>query len=160
MADSVHEQIMKQIQATLEGITIANGFGHTMVSVQRFLQQGQTLAETPVCVLLEGEDSVKQEGPLAGAYSLTSRTMMVSVVAIHQEDTETDARSASEVMNAIVLDIQKALQADPTRGGLALDTSEIGVGELNSDEGQPEIIQTVAFSISYRHRRTDPTIAG
>jgi hypothetical protein len=160
MADSVHEQIMKQIQTTLEGITVGNGYGNTLVSVQRFNQGGQSLAETPICMLIEGEDSVDQEGPFAGAYSLTSRTMTVSIVAVQRQDLETDARSASEVMNGLVLDIQKAMQADFSRGGLAIDTREIGVGEMNVEEGQPEIVQTVGFRVMYRHRRTDPTIAG
>jgi hypothetical protein len=160
MADSVHELIMKQIQATLEGITVGNGFGNTFASIQRFNQGGQSLVDTPICVVLEGEDNVEQEGPLAGSFSLTSRTMTISVVAVHRQDLETDARSASEVTNSLVQDIQKAMQADSSRGGLAIDTREIGVGEMNAEEGQPEIVQTVGFRIAYRHRRTDPAIAG
>lgn len=158
--DSVRERIVKQIQATLEGITVGNGYGQSMVSVQRFMQGGQETSQTPTCVLMEGDDSVDMEGPLAGSFSLTSRTMNVSVVVVHQQDDSVDSRSAAEVMNALVADVQKALQVDPTRGGLALDTMEVGLGELDAHEGQPELIQAVAFRIKYRHRRTDPTIAG
>lgn len=151
---------MQNIQSTLETITIANGYRNTVASVQRFAQPGQTMANTPVLVLLEGEDSVDQEGPLAGAFSLTSRTLMVSVVAVHCQDVDTDARSAAEVMNSVIQDVQQAMQVDFSRGGLALDTREIGIGEMAAEEGQPELVQTVGFRIPYRHRRTDPSIVG
>lgn len=160
MADSVRELIMKDIQRTLETITTANGYRNTLASVQRFNQAGQSLANTPVCVLMEGEDSVDQEGPLAGSFSLTSRTLSVSIVVVHCQDLDADARSASEVMNGLIQDIQKAMQVDHTRGGVALDTMEIGIGEMDVEEGQPEIVQTIGFRIRYRHQRTDPTIAG
>jgi hypothetical protein len=160
MADSVREQILKQIQTTLEGVTVGNGFGNTVASVQRFRQGGQSLTGMPVCVVMEGDDSVNQEGPLAGSYSLTSRTMQISVVIISQQDEETDARSAAEVMNSLAQDVQKAMQLDPTRGGLAIDTKETGIGEMDVEEGQPEILRTIGFRIAYRHRRTDPSIVG
>lgn len=160
MADSVREQIMKNVQATLEAVTVENGYTNTLRSVQRFQQGGQQLSAVPVAVLIEGGDDVDLEGPLAGAYSLTSRTLTVSVVIIHRQDLDTDGRSASELMNTIITDVQKAMQTDHTRGGVALDTNEAGIGEMDVEDGQPELVQTIGYRIQYRHRRTDPTIAG
>lgn len=154
MADSVREVIMKQIQTTLEGITVANGYANTMQSVQRFRQDGQVLTATPLCVLMEGGDNVQLDGP----YPLITRHLTVSVVIIHRQDLDTDTRSASEVMNSLVADVLKAMHADFTRGGHALETSELGIGELDAEEGQPELVQTVGFQIGYRHRRDDPTL--
>ena len=153
MADSVREQIMKHVQATLEGITVENGYANTLRSVQRFRQDGQELANLPAAILIEGGDDVDLNGPL----ELTSRTMTVSVVLIQQQDTDVDAKSASELMNSLIADVQRAMQVDHRRGGVAIDTTESGIGDMNVDEGQPELVQTIGYRIAYRHLRTDPT---
>lgn len=155
MAESVREKIMQHIQDTLEWITVENGYSNTLRSVQRFRQDGQELANLPAAILIEGSDDVESNGPL----ELTSRSLMVSVVLIHRQDTDTDARAASELMNSLLADVQRAMQVDHTRGGVALDTTEIGIGELNVEEGQPELVQSIAYRIAYRHERRDPTRA-
>lgn len=155
MADSVREQIMKHVQATLEGITVENGYANTLRSVQRFRQDGQELANLPAAILIEGGDDVDLNGPL----ELTSRTMTVSVVLIQQQDTDVDAKSASELMNSLIADVQRAMQVDHRRGGVAIDTTESGIGDMNVDEGQPELVQTIGYRIAYRHLRNDPTEA-
>lgn len=155
MADSVREQIMKHVQATLEGITVENGYTNTLRSVQRFRQDGQELANLPAAILIEGGDDVDLNGPL----ELTSRTMTVSVVLIQQQDTDVDAQSASELMNSLIADVQRAMQVDHRRGGVAIDTTESGIGDMNVDEGQPELVQTIGYRIAYRHLRNDPTQA-
>lgn len=155
MADSVRERIMKHVQATLEGITVENGYANTLRSVQRFRQDGQELANLPAAILIEGGDDVDLNGPL----ELTSRTMTVSVVLIQQQDTDVDAQSASELMNSLIADVQRAMQQDHRRGGVAIDTTESGIGDMNVDEGQPELVQTIGYRIAYRHLRNDPTQA-
>lgn len=151
---------MKHVQATLELVTVENGYSNTLRSAQRFQQQGQMLAAMPVAVLVEGGDDIELDGPLAGSDSLVSRTLTISVVLIHQQDTDTDARSAAELMNSLIADVQKVMQVDHSRGGLALDTQESGIGEMDVEDGQPELVQTVGYRIRYRHRRTDPTTVG
>lgn len=146
---------MKHVQATLEGITVENGYANTLRSVQRFRQDGQELANLPAAILIEGGDDVDLNGPL----ELTSRTMTVSVVLIQQQDTDVDAKSASELMNSLIADVQTAMQVDHRRGGVAIDTTESGIGDMNVDEGQPELVQTIGYRIAYRHLRNDPTEA-
>lgn len=146
---------MKHVQATLEGITVENGYANTLRSVQRFRQDGQELANLPAAILIEGGDDVDLNGPL----ELTSRTMTVSVVLIQQQDTDVDAKSASELMNSLIADVQRAMQVDHRRGGVAIDTTESGIGDMNVDEGQPELVQTIGYRIAYRHLRNDPTEA-
>lgn len=146
---------MKHVQATLEGITVENGYANTLRSVQRFRQEGQELANLPAAILIEGGDDVDLNGPL----ELTSRTMTVSVVLIQQQDTDVEAKSASELMNSLIADVQRAMQVDHRRGGVAIDTTESGIGDMNVDEGQPELVQTIGYRIAYRHLRNDPTQA-
>ena len=146
---------MKHVQATLESVTVENGYSNTIRSVQRFRQDGQELANLPAAILIEGSDDVESNGPL----ELTSRAMQLSVVLVQQQDIEVDAKSASEIMNSLIADVQTVMQVDHTRGGVALDTTEIGIGEMNVEEGQPELVQSIAYRITYRHERNDPTRA-
>lgn len=160
MNESVRERIIKHVQATLETVTVENGYSNTLRSVQRFRQQGQVLAVMPVAVLMESGDDTDLNGPQVGSGSLISRTLTMAVVLIQQQDTDTDARSASELMNSLIADVQKAMQVDYSRGGLAINTEEAGIGEMDVEEGQPELVQTIGYRIRYRHQRTDPSIAG
>lgn len=156
MADSIRELIMRNIVTTLSSITTANGYANQMQSVQRFRQDGQQLTEVPMAVLVDGGDDVEQERPI----ELTSRMLTVHVVLIHRQDTAVDTRSASEVMNSLIADVQKVMQVDHTRGGYAVNTIEQGVSEMDVEEGQPELVQTIGYRIAYRHRRVDPGIVG
>lgn len=156
MADSVRELIMKHVRTTLLGVTTAAGYMNQLQSVQRFQQDGQQLADVPMAVLVEGGDDVDSERPI----ELTARALTLSVVVIHRQDPAVDTRSASEVMNSLIADVQKAMQVDQTRGGLAINTIEQGIGEIDVQEGEPELVQAISYRILYRHRRVDPTIVG
>lgn len=157
--DSVRERIMKNIQAALEAITVENGYANTLNAVERLLQAGQS-SQPPMAYVLEGDDDVEAQGPLAGSFSLISRSLNVGVVLVVQQDGDTDARSASEVMNSLIADVQKKMQEDERRGDLAINTEETGVSPVQIEEGMPVLSSTIAYRVSYRHRRTDPTIAG
>lgn len=154
MADSVRERIMKNIQAALEGITVGNGYANTLNRVERFLQAGQTYTP-PMAVVIEGDDDVIGEQPLG----YVSRNLSVGVVLSVQQDSELDSRSASEVMNSLVADVQKKMQEDYRRGNLAVNTEEVSVSNLDAVEGQPDLSCAVAYRIQYRHALADPTVA-
>lgn len=149
---------MKHLQTTLQAITVANGFANTLNAVERTLQRGQSL-QPPMAYVLEGDDDADQ-GPMFGADSLLSRTLNVGIVLVVQQDDDVDARSASEVMNSLIADVQKKVQEDYTRGGLAVNTEEVGVSPVQIEEGMPMLSCSVAYRIAYRHRRLDPTMAG
>jgi len=159
MADSVRERIMKHLQTTLETITVANGYANTLNLVERCLQRGQSL-NPPMAYLLEGSDDTQEGGPLSGNGGLLSRQFDVGIVLLVQQDEDTDAKSASEVMNSLIADVQEALQLDVRRGDLAVNTEETSVSPVQIEEGQPMLSCTVAYRISYRHSRLDPTQAG
>lgn len=153
--ESVRERMMKNIHAALEAITVANGYANTLNAVERALQRGQSM-QPPMAYLLEGDDDVIGEAPLG----YVSRNLQVGVVLVVQQDEEQDARSASEVLNSLIADVQKKMQEDERRGNLAVTTAETGVSPVQIDEGMPVLSATVAYRIQYRHSRLDPTIAG
>ena len=146
---------MKHMQASLEAITVANGYTSTLIVVERVLQRGQS-SQPPMAYVIEGDDYVIAEAPLG----LLSRQLQVGVVLVVQQDEDSDARSASEVMNSLIADVQKKLQEDERRGGLAVNTVETGVSAVQIEEGQPVLSATVAYRIHYRHSRLDPTLVG
>lgn len=155
MADSVRERLMKNIQAALETITVGNGYANTLNAVERTLQRGQSSAP-PMAYVLEGDDDVIEQAPLG----YLTRHLSVGIVLAVQQDDDVDARSASEVMNGLIADVQKALQVDPRRGDLAVDTKETAVSPVQIEEGMPVLSATLAYRIHYRHSRLDPTQAG
>lgn len=155
MADSVRERIMKNLHTALESITVANGFANTLNAVERTLQRGQS-TQPPMAYLLEGDDDVTSEAPLG----YLSRQLQVGVVLLVQQDEAVDARSASEVMNSLIADVQRKLQEDERRGNLATLTEESGVSPVQIEEGQPVLSCAVGYRIQYRHSRLDPTVAG
>lgn len=159
MADSVAERIMKDLQTTIEGITVENGYVNTIHTVQRFQQEGQSVEGNGV-LIIDGDDVVEFDGPLAGAHSLVSRRRHIDLVIVAQQDTETDGRSASELMNSLEADLRRAIHADHTRAGLAVNTEETAANEMDVQIGMPELRRIVSVDVTYRHRRTDPTIAG
>lgn len=146
---------MKNLQTTLQGITMANGYANTLNAVERVLQQGQS-SQPPMAYLLEANDTVTAEAPLG----FLSREMLVGVVLVVQQDEAIDSRSASEVMNSLIADVQRALQVDERRGNLAVLTKETDVSAVQIIEGMPELSATVAYSIHYRHNRLDATVVG
>ena len=146
---------MKNIQAALEAITVENGYANTLNAVERLLQAGQS-SQPPMAYVLEGDDDVISEAPLG----YLSRQLSVGVVLVVQQDDAIDARSASEAMNSLIADVQKKMQADERRGDLAVNTVETGVSPVQIEEGMPILTATVAYRLSYRHSRLDPTLAG
>lgn len=146
---------MKHIQTTLQGITVANGYATTLNAVERVLQQGQSL-QPPMAYVLEGDDSVVNTEESGQVGLLLRRSLQVGIVLVVQQETDIDAKSASEVMNALIADVQKAMQMDYQRGGYAIDTDEVSVSPVQIDEGMPQLSSTLDYRIGYRHRRTDP----
>ena len=160
MADSVAERIIKNLQATLEQVTVANGYANTLHMVQRLQQDGQAPIAGNGVHLIDGDDVVEFDGPLAGPFSLVSRRRHVDFVIIAQQADAETAMSASELMNSLEADVRRAINADPTRGGVAVNTEETQAGETDVQIGMPELRRVLGYDIRYRHRRTDPTIAG
>ena len=146
---------MKNIQTALEAITRENGYANTLNAVERTLQGGQSI-RPPMAYVLEGDDDATGETPLG----LIARHLSVGVVLVVQQDDAIDARSASEAMNSLIADVQKKMQEDARRGDVAINTEETGVSPVQIEEGMPVLSATVAYRISYRHNRLDPTIAG
>ena len=150
--DSIRELIVKNRFAALERITRANGYDNTVASVQRKMQEGQAFSDIPMLILNEDDDEKSSES----TWPIIQKRLMLFITIITRIDTLVDSRSADEVINSLRCDVERAWMADSTCGGYALDTNYESSGPLDVLEGQPEIGAFIAFSVNYRHNRTDP----
>ncbi len=154
---SVREKIMQQIQTTLQTITVSNGYATTLNAVERLQQSGQS-HQPPMAVLVEGDDRPLSESLQdAGGVALQRELEMGIVLELVQDEAE-DARSASEAMNELLADVQRAMEADVSRGSLALNTEEIGIDPVLAIEGKSKLVCVIGYRITYRHRRIDPRV--
>ena len=148
---------MKNIQSALEAITVENGYANTLNAVERLLQSGQS-SRPPMAIVIEGDDRPIDVTQQDSGEIATERTFEVGVGITAQQDEEVDARSASEVMNSLIADVQRAMAADVQFGTHAINSREIGIGAIEAQEGQPVLRCGIAYEIRYRHLRTDSTV--
>lgn len=159
MADSIREQILRtKVVPALQTITRANGYRNDLRNVQRFNQRGNEYSQLPCIVVHEGDDE-PDDGPLAGALSLTTRKLRVHLEVVGHH-AETDGRSSEEVVNALRADVEKAVMADRRWDNLAIETSPIRWSPIFVEPGQPDLTTYGDCTITYRHRHDDPAIGG
>ena len=154
MADSIRELIIKNIKTTLEGITTGAVYNNTAASVQRFRQSGQSQVAFPMVIIREGAETSK-DVPLGKI----THHLIIDLLLIVVHDESSDARQSDEVMNSFLADVQKAMLADRTRGGHAVETNLQGSEPLDVEDAQRDIEQVVSFEVQYRHSATDPCVA-
>lgn len=152
MADTVREKILKNIKTTLEGITVANGYSNTVQKVERVIQSGQNTVDVPYIQILTGDEDSEQS-----PHPLIQKSLTIYVVIGTRQDQTVDSKWADEIVNALLGDVQKALQNDFQRGGNAIDTIEVANGPMPIMEGMTSLETFVEYRIVYRHNRTDPT---
>lgn len=148
---------MQQIQTTLQHITVANGYATTLNAVERLQQNGQS-HQPPMAVLVEGDDRPTSESLQDAGGMALQRELEVGIVLDLVQDLAEDARSASEAMNELLADVQRAMEADVSRGGWALNTEEIGIDPVLAIEGKSKLVSVIGYRIRYRHQRTDPRV--
>lgn len=152
MADTIREKILKNIKTALEGIAVANGYANTVQKVERVIQGGQNTVDVPYIQILAGDEESEQ-----APHPLIQKSLTIYVVIGTRQDQTVDPKWADEIVNAILGDVQKALQNDYQRGGNAIDTIEVANGPMPIMEGMTSLETFVEYRIVYRHNRTDPT---
>lgn len=151
MADTVKEAIMKNIKTTLEAIQAGETYNNTIKSVQRWQQKGNSLVLVPCIVINAGpEDRTDDPNPLTSC----DFTVYIDVWTRDESD------STDSILNSLFGDIIKALTADITRGGNAVETHILSVVPFETIEGQPYAGIIVETLIKYRHEQTDPETSG
>lgn len=151
--DSIQEQIVKKMAAALAEVTATNGYDNTVYSVQRHNQSGVNLSTVPMVLIKEGDCIVESE---KSTYSKIRRRMEWYAVAIVRQDEVNDTRSASEILNSLVADVELRVAASRTWDGLALFTDAPDYLEIEVDAETPHVARGLRFSTVYEHTRANP----
>jgi hypothetical protein len=154
MSLTIRENIMLNLKSTLEAITKAHGYANTIASVQRWNQRGAIFSNFPTIIINAGpEDKKPEPHPLATC----SFKIYIDIWTNQPED---ETLSSDEILNSLLGDVEKALAADITRGGHAIDTNITGNLPFETVQGQPQIGISIEIEVIYQHQLTDPAVSG
>lgn len=151
---TVRESILENLKATLEAISIANGYRNDIASVQRWRQSGNSLVLVP-CIVINAGPEEKEPSP--NPFAACKLTVYLDVWTRQAQD---DPQSTDTLLNSLLGDIEKALMADYTRGGFSKDTNIKSNVPFETLEGQPQAGIIIELEIIYQHKQDDPEIAG
>ena len=146
----VRERILENIKSSLEDIKKSNGYDNDIKSVQRWMQHGNSLYDTP-CIIVAAGAEEQQSGP----FPLVSCNLSVELTLWYRQS-ENDSIPTDTYLNSLLGDIIRALYADYTRSGLAQDTEVTSVLPFESVEGQPQTGLIIDAQVSYRYLRDNP----
>lgn len=142
MADSIQEQIVKQMARALAPVGV----------VQRHNQNGVNLHTVPTVLLKEGEVSADLASSVAPRIR---RTMEMFAVVIDRQ-LDTDPRSGGEILNAMTAAAEELIYANRQWGGLAIQTSPPTYLEVEMDAETPHLARGLRFEVMYEHIRANP----
>lgn len=121
-------------------------------TVQRFNQAGQNLLKVPLVIVQE--DTCEKLAETTEPYIYKRLRLVLHIVS--RIDPATDTRSSDEVLNALRGDVERAMHADYTCGGLAEDCEWESDGPLDVELGQPVSGTFMSFIIKYKHQLRNP----
>lgn len=154
MPNSVRETIIANITTALGNVTTANGYNNTLASVQRFMQDGLSVASVP-CAVVNFEQERKTVGPIDRV--TVDLEVSVDVWAVH--DTTSVSGSTATLVDSLAADVEKAIMQDTSRGGNARDCRVDTVVPFRLTEGQPYVGATISLRIMYVHDISNPYTA-
>lgn len=149
--DSTRESIVKNVKSTLETITETNGYSHTVIFVDREQIGEINRPAWPNILILEGEETAERRiiagGP--GGKWMKLLRLILSAAIEAREDLNTQT-------NLMLANMEKAILADHSRGGLAIDTRIVGNRQYITGEGEPIGAVDLEIEIHYRHDERSP----
>ena len=147
MADHVRKQIRDAVVTTVTGLTT------TTTNV--FASRVYRVEDSKLPALLVYTNEEESEVLSMSRPQKIHRTVAVVVEGIAKATTALD-----DTLDTIAKEIETAIAADPTVGGLAKETvlTDIGV-ELTGDAQQPTGSIRLSFAVRYVTLETDPTTA-
>ncbi len=156
MLNTVQQLIIDDLVTTLQGVTAANGYEFTVKAVEEFEVEGVGSALRPLIVVWSGAMDLENE---AGGRSHWRFRVELDCYLVHNPNEDSDA--SSKVLTRFTGDVVKAVMADRTRGGNALDCKVVGVDPIPmlQNEGL-DINVGITLEIRYRHVATNPAQGG
>lgn len=150
---TVRENIMTYLATLLSGIRVVNSYNNDIASVERWNQRGNSLANTPLIVIVPGEEiKTPEPNPFYTCHLLVALNAWIC-------QDETDNTPTDSIINSILGDIEKCIGSDPTLGGFCIDALVKSNSPFQDVPGQPYAGIAVIVEVIYQHRQTDPSLA-
>ncbi len=150
MAKSVRERILEQRVETIKAVTTAGGYEVDVKAVDRHRRTPYQQHELPAVNLWEGRE-IKQPGPAGLTTCFLPLVLEITVLGTAE---------LAELSNQVMAAVMKAILADPTCGGLAIDTEEGNNEPFIGEESETRGGVRIGLKIEYRHRQDDPYQSG
>lgn len=149
--DPIDEQIIQNVVSTIGIVTVTNGFANTITSVERPNPGIGNVGKNLAAVVYQGNPEPIEDSIQTGREWMHPINILITVVESEGSSTPIDQR-----INSIRADVEKALMADITRGGLAIDTLVRApqLGDILITAHQGEV--TVVVDVQYRTLWNDP----
>lgn len=150
MGSSIRELILANIVTTLQGITIDNGFTFDVQrrNVRRMIGSVAEVAEFPTLYLVVGQEQI-----LTPVHDKVTVRLPVTIEAWCRDSADT----LPTTLEALVADVRKAMNADYTRGGNAIESYEDGCTEpILSEAENLRGVVGIHYHVQYRYSRLNP----
>ena len=154
MSAPIVEQIAAEMKATLEGITAAAGFALDVAEVIRPVRTGVALAPANYAIiLLAGQEEAHEAVDLMGNPPARGWRQQFGLD-LCLRVSESDRTPVDTLANLFAAEVETALMADRSRGGLAIDTIRRGRDFLPPGDDYEGV--TLFFDVIYRVAENDP----
>ena len=147
-SDPIRQRVVDELCDSLAGITAGSAYWYTPSAVYRWrMPPPEAIAFPSYCVLDTDERVERATTPLA------HRTLSITVVGIHSADL---IGESDRVARQLLADIQRRVQVDRTRGGVAVTTNEVANRIFVESPNDPIVVVEVDLEVTYRTALGDP----
>ena len=147
---SIREEVLNNIEETLAGITIANGYNTDLTTVTQSIENIDKfeVSEFPVAIISYENDD-KDTEDIAPDYLGSVLTALIACGIYSTDD-------KLSILEKLLVDIEKAMCLDQTRGGIAAYTIPSDITLYANLEKENFLYATVKFLIRYYYRFGNP----
>jgi hypothetical protein len=158
-AGDLRQRIMDDVKAALYGISVAAGYWADVATVyETGHPEDLTAAAYPLMIVRDPQATPEGEA-IAGAFNATTESLRLIVIGASKRPASAaqdwEAAEARRIADAVI----KAILEDPSRGGLAIDTTqaEALINPMTEDV-IGDAVAAVAFLVRFRHQRDNPSV--
>ncbi len=155
MSSPIVEQIAVDLAETLEGITAAAGYAVTVSEVIRPRRTGVEASPANYgIILLQGDEDAVDGAAVTNPPARQWRQLFQMDLYLRISDASDTP--IDTLCNLFACEVERAVLADPTRGGLAIDTQRMA--RLFREPSDTYDGPTLIWAVTYRVRENDPRV--
>lgn len=158
MADSVKERILQNLVTTLQAINGAPPYLTSLNNrVFRMGLEGFDAGAHPFAVVAEPDEQYLEESAVSGQQIVPC--FMTVNLAIWLHGIPDGTVKLSKLLADALQDLQRAVLADRTRGGIAINTRVLSASSFVDHASEPNGLVEMVIQVHYRFMAADPTVA-